>query len=56
MTNSIGLDKSSEKIPMMDFASITYLPETKSKSNSNCVIAILPYQWSLKKFVLFSYK
>ena len=29
---SIGLDKSKEKIPMMDFASITYLPETKSKS------------------------
>ena len=28
------------KIPMMDFASITYLPEIKSKSYSYCVIAL----------------
>ena len=29
---SIGLDKSKLKIPMIDLASITYLPDTKSKS------------------------
>ena len=29
---AIGLDKSNEKIPIIDFASITYLPDTKSKS------------------------
>ena len=27
------------KIPMMDFASITYLPDTKSKSQSNLLIS-----------------
>ena len=32
IAKSIGLDKSKLKIPMMDFASITYLPEIKSKS------------------------
>ena len=36
---SIGLERSRLKIPMMDFASITYLPEIKSKSYSYCVIA-----------------
>ena len=34
---SIGLERSREKIPIMDFASITYLPETRSKSESNLV-------------------
>ena len=34
MFKSIALDKSKLKIPMMDFASITYLPLTKSKSVS----------------------
>ena len=34
---SIGLDKSKLKIPMIDFASMTYLPDTKSKSTSNLV-------------------
>ena len=34
---SIGLDKSRLKIPMIDFASITYLPDTRSKSTSNFV-------------------
>ena len=29
---SIGLDKSKLKIPMIDFASITYLPDTRSIS------------------------
>ena len=36
---SIGLDKSRLKIPMIDFASITYLPDTRSKSTSNFVTA-----------------
>ena len=35
----IGLDKSRLKIPMMDLASITYLPDTKSKSQSNLLIS-----------------
>ena len=35
IAKSIGLDKSKLKIPMMDFASMTYLPEIKSKSYSN---------------------
>ena len=35
IANSIGLDKSRLKIPMIDFASITYLPDIKSKSKSN---------------------
>lgn len=39
MFKLIGLDKSRLKIPMMDFASITYLPETRSKSLSNFVIS-----------------
>ena len=34
---SIGLERSRLKIPMMDFASMTYLPETRSKSVSNLV-------------------
>ena len=34
---SIGLERSRLKIPMMDFASMTYLPETRSKSVSNFV-------------------
>ena len=37
---SIGLDKSRLKIPMIDFASITYLPDTRSKSTSNFVISL----------------
>ena len=32
---SIGLERSKLKIPIMDFASITYLPDTRSKSTSN---------------------
>ena len=28
------------KIPMIDFASMTYLPEIRSKSKLNCVIAL----------------
>jgi hypothetical protein len=40
MANSIGLERSRLKIPMMDFASITYLPEIKSKSYSNCEITL----------------
>ena len=36
---SIGLDKSRLKIPMIDLASITYLPDTKSKSQSNLLIS-----------------
>ena len=35
----IGLDKSKLKIPMMDLASMTYLPETKSKSLLNFEIS-----------------
>ena len=31
----IGLDRSRLKIPIIDFASMTYLPETRSKSTSN---------------------
>ena len=34
---SIGLERSRLKMPIMDFASITYLPDTKSKSTSNLV-------------------
>ena len=30
----MGFERSSEKIPMIDLASITYLPETRSKSDS----------------------
>ena len=40
IARSIGLDKSKLKIPMMDFASMTYLPEIISKSYSYCVIAL----------------
>ena len=36
----IGLDKSRLKIPIIDFASITYLPDTKSKSLSNLVTSL----------------
>ena len=36
---SIGLDKSRLKIPMIDLASITYLPDTRSKSQSNLLIS-----------------
>jgi hypothetical protein len=39
MAKSMGLDKSRLKIPIIDLASMTYLPEIKSKSYSNCVIA-----------------
>lgn len=39
MFKSIGLDKSRLKIPMIDFASMTYLPDTRSKSLSNFVIS-----------------
>ena len=37
MFKSIAFERSRLKIPMMDFASITYLPETKSKSVLNLV-------------------
>jgi hypothetical protein len=40
MFKSIGLERSSEKIPMIDLASITYLPDTRSKSTSNFVISL----------------
>ena len=39
MFRLIGLDRSRLKIPIMDFASITYLPETRSKSLLNFVIS-----------------
>ena len=39
MFRSIGLDKSKLKMPMIDFASITYLQDTKSKSQSNLLIS-----------------
>ena len=39
MLRSIGLERSRLKIPMMDLASITYLPDTKSKSLSYFVIS-----------------
>ena len=39
MFNVIGLDKSKLKIPIIDFASITYLPDTRSKSESNLLIS-----------------
>lgn len=35
---SIDFERSRLKIPMMDFASMTYLPEIRSKSKSNCVM------------------
>src|SRR5699024_387424 len=35
MFRSMGLARSRLKIPIMDFASITYLPDTRSKSKSN---------------------
>lgn len=35
MFKSMGLDRSRLKMPMMDFASMTYLPDTRSKSTSN---------------------
>ena len=40
IASSMGLDKSRLKIPIMDFASITYLPEIKSKSYSNWVMVL----------------
>lgn len=39
MFKSIGLERSRLKIPIIDFASITYLPDTRSKSTSNFVIS-----------------
>ena len=39
MFKSIGLERSKLKIPIIDFASMTYLPDTKSKSWSNFVIS-----------------
>ncbi len=33
------MDKSRLKIPMIDLASITYLPDTRSKSQSNLLIS-----------------
>ena len=36
----VSLERSRLKIPMMDFASITYLPDTKSKSLSYFVIVL----------------
>ena len=38
--NSIGFDRSRLNIPIIDLASITYLPDTKSKSTSNLVISL----------------
>ena len=35
MFRSIGLDKSRLNIPIIDLASITYLPDTRSKSTLN---------------------
>ena len=49
---SIGLERSRLKIPMMDFASMTYLPETRSKSVSNLVRSftkISLYRWRFKE-------
>ena len=36
----MGFERSSEKIPMIDLASITYLPETRSKSDSYFVTVL----------------
>ena len=65
---SIGFDKSKLKIPMMDFASITYLPDTKSNSASYFVTSltkaftlsiefkeILTPYFVLRDFPLFTY-
>ena len=38
MVRSIGLERSKLKIPMIDLASITYLPEMRSKSKSYWLI------------------
>ena len=35
IARSMGLDRSRLNMPMMDFASMTYLPEIRSKSLSN---------------------
>ena len=40
MLRSIGFDRSRLKIPIIDLASITYLPETRSKSESNFVTSL----------------
>ena len=40
MFRSIGFERSRLKIPMIDFASITYLPDTRSKSESNFVMSL----------------
>lgn len=40
MFKSIGFDRSRLKIPIIDLASITYLPDTKSKSISNFVMSL----------------
>ena len=37
MFRSIGLERSRLKMPMMDLASTTYLPDTRSKSVLNLV-------------------
>ena len=57
MFKVIGLDKSKLKIPMIDFASITYLPDTRSKSESNLLISFtndFTLSIELKKYLLFS--
>lgn len=35
IASSIGLERSRLKIPIIDLASMTYLPDIKSKSKSN---------------------
>ena len=50
------LERSRLKIPMMDFASITYLPDTRSKSKSNLEMSLtkdFTLSIELEKSVLF---
>ena len=57
MFNVIGLDKSKLKIPIIDFASITYLPDTRSKSESNLLISFtndFTLSIEFKEYLLFS--
>ena len=57
MLRSIGLERSKLKIPIMDFASIMYRPETRSNQRQIWLSHLqktLPYQWNLMKSVLFS--
>ena len=50
MFKSIGLERSKLKIPIIDFASMTYLPDTKSKSWSNFVISFVFYTYLKSKW------